>query len=145
MENQQRYSVFIWMHVGRVWQKINLRLSRDLEQYDLTPTQFGVLVQLHVAPGISQQQLADRLLVTKGNIVGLLDRLERAALVERRADPSDGRAHVISLTERGSMLVTKVIPEHEALIAEYMVSLPFEDQRILHRLLRTLDHGLKPD
>jgi DNA-binding MarR family transcriptional regulator len=145
MENQQRYSVFIWMHLGRILQKINLWLSRQLELYDLTPAQFDVLVQLHLAPDISQQMLADRLLVTKGNIVGLLDRLERADLVERRADPTDGRAHVISLTERGANLVARVIPEHEALIAKYMASLPFEDQRTLHRLLRTLDHGLKPD
>ena len=137
--------VLIWLRLGRITHKIGRRLSAHLEHYDLTPAQFDVLAQLQAAPGISQQMLADRLFVTKGNIVGLLDRLERRALVRRQADPEDGRAHVLVLTERGITLAAQVVPEHEALVAECLALITSEDQYTLHRLLRTLDRALGPD
>ncbi len=69
---------------------------------------------------ISQQMLADWLFVTKGNVVGLLNRLEGRGLVERRPDPEDGRTHVVSLTKQGAALAARVVPEHEELVAECM-------------------------
>jgi DNA-binding MarR family transcriptional regulator len=123
---------------------IGRRLSGYLEHYDLTLAQFGVLAQLQAAPHISQQMLADRRFVTKGNMVGLLNRLECRKLVERRPDPQDGRTHVVSLTEQGAALAARVVPEHEALVAECMALIAPEDQRTLHQLLRTLDRALGP-
>jgi DNA-binding MarR family transcriptional regulator len=123
---------------------VGRRLSGYLEHYDLTLAQFGVLAQLQAAPHISQQMLADRRFVTKGNMVGLLNRLECRKLVERRPDPQDGRTHVVSLTEQGAALAARVVPEHEALVAECMALIAPEDQRTLHQLLRTLDRALGP-
>jgi DNA-binding MarR family transcriptional regulator len=88
--------------------------------------------------------LADWLFVTKGNIVGLLNRLEGRGLVERRPDPEDGRTHVVSLTKQGAALAARVVPEHEELVAECMELIAPEDQRTLHQLLRTLDRALRP-
>ena len=123
---------------------VGRRLSGYLEHYDLTLAQFGVLAQLQAAPHISQQMLADRRFVTKGNMVGLLNRLECRKLVERRPDPQDGRTHVVSLTEHGAALAARMVPEHEALVAECMALIAPEDQRTLHQLLRTLDRALGP-
>ena len=123
---------------------VGRRLSGYLEHYDLTLAQFGVLAQLQAAPHISQQMLADRRFVTKGNMVGLLNRLECRKLVERRPDPQDGRTHVVSLTEQGAALAARMVPEHEALVAECMALIAPEDQRTLHQLLRTLDRALGP-
>jgi DNA-binding MarR family transcriptional regulator len=78
--------------------------------------------------------VADRLFMTKGNMVGLLNRLECRKLVERRPDPEDGRTHVVSLTEQGAALAARVVPEHEELVAECMALIAPEDQRTLHQL-----------
>jgi DNA-binding MarR family transcriptional regulator len=125
--------------------KIERHLLLHLEKYDLTLAQFGVLANLQAAPEISQQALANRLFVTKGNIVGLLNRLECRGLVQRRPDPEDGRTHIVSLTEQGTALAAQVVPAHERLVAEYMGLISDEDQLALHNLLRTLNRSLGPD
>jgi DNA-binding MarR family transcriptional regulator len=134
--------VVTWLHLIQIQQKIGQRAARHLEQYDLTPAQFDVVAQLSVAPGISQQMLADRLRVTKGNVCGLLDRMTARNLVERRPHPEDGRSHLVYLTYQGATLAAKVVPEHEALIAEQMAALSSDDRRMLHQLLRRLDRAL---
>ena len=142
MKHQLELGVRTWLHLDHIRHTVVRRLSEYLERYDLTPAQFGVLAQLQAVPGLSQQRLADWLFVTKGNMVGLLNRLEDRGLVERRPDPQDGRMHVVCLTERGAALAARVVPEHEALVAECMALIPPEEQRTLHRLLHTLDRAL---
>jgi DNA-binding MarR family transcriptional regulator len=70
--------------------------------------------------------------------------MERAGLVERRAHPEDGRAHLVRLTERGAQLAAQVVPEHEALVAGCMALLTPADLHALTSLLRTLDSALGP-
>ena len=142
MKHELELGVRTWLHLNRITHTVQRRLSAHLERYDLTLAQFGVLAQLQAASHISQQMLADRLFVTKGNMVGLLNRLECRKLVERRPDPEDGRTHVVSLTEQGVALAAQVVPEHEELVAECMGLIAPEEQRTLHQLLHTLDHAL---
>src|SRR5689334_16861301 len=120
MHRQYHVGVQSWWSLQRVVHKVGRRLALHLENYELTPAQCGVLTHLQLAPEISQQTLADRLFVTKGNMVGLLDRMERRGLIQRRSDPEDGRSRVVSLTERGEQLAAQVIPEQEALIIANM-------------------------
>lgn len=131
-----------WLYLVRAMAKVERRLAAQLETYGLTPAQFDVLAQLQRTSPIVQQQLADRLLVTKGNVVGLLNRMERDGLVMRRPHPEDGRAYLVSLTERGTALADRVVPEHEALIAACLGVLTLEDRRSLHDVLRKLNHAL---
>jgi len=115
----------------------------DLSEYDLTPAQFEVIAKLWGAQGISQQMLAERLLVTKGNVCGLIDRMSVLGLVERRCDPEDRRSNLLFLTDKGMELADRVIPAHERHIAEHMSVLSPEDQRKLAALLRELDRSLE--
>ncbi|GHO99256.1 MarR family transcriptional regulator [Reticulibacter mediterranei] len=145
MRHQIQIGVRSWLYLRRIMYKIERHLLLHLEKYDLTPAQFGVLANLQAAPEISQQALANRLFVTKGNIVGLLNRLECRGLVQRRPDPEDGRTHIVSLTEQGATLAAQVVPAHERLVTEYMGLISDEDQLALHNLLRTLNRSLGPD
>ena len=134
--------VLSWLYMRRIIQKMERRLAAHFDQYDLTPAQFNVLAQLHRTPGIVQQELTDRLFVTKGNTVWLLNRLEQQGLVERRPCPEDGRAHQVYLTEQGANLAIRIVPEHEALVEQYMSVLSPTDQRSLRNALRILNHAL---
>src|SRR5262249_9424611 len=113
MSQRWKEEVRTWLYMVRVVSKIERRLEAHLEQYGLTPPQFEVLAQLQRTPHIVQQQLADRLRMSKGNVVGILNRLEQAGFVIRQAHPKDGRAYLVCLTERGATLVSQVLPEHE--------------------------------
>ena len=84
--------------------------DRFFSRFGLTDVQFNILMILkeHSSEGLSQQELSEHLIVTKSNVVGLIDRLERSDLVKRVSHPSDRRFNQIVLTAKGQKLEAKV-------------------------------------
>ena len=91
----------VWFRLIRLESRIRGSIAERLRGVDLSVPQCDVLTTLSENEGVSQQDLAERLYVTKGNISGLVDRLAAAGLVERRDLPSDRRSHAIYLTASG--------------------------------------------
>jgi DNA-binding MarR family transcriptional regulator len=108
--------------------------------FGLSIAQFDVLAQLGAHEGMTQQELADALLVTKGNVCQLLDRMEQAGLIKRR---QDGRANRLFLTEKGRTMFGQVVPAQEKLIVELFSALTSGEQVRLLELLRKLDRALE--
>jgi len=131
--------VLAWLRLLRVSQKVERDLARQLKLWGLNNAQFDVLAHVGAAEGITQQELADSLLVTKGNVAQLLGRMERRGLIERR---SQGRTNRLFLTDEGRRTFTEVVPAHEALIDDRLSVLLEEDQKQLFELLRRLDRAL---
>ena len=96
------------------------------------------LIRLRTARGLSQQELAKRLYVTKGNISGLLDRLERAELVERRPAACDRRQYSIHLTEAGRAIALKAIAVQHRWIASTLGRMKEADLEALETQLVAL-------
>jgi DNA-binding MarR family transcriptional regulator len=138
-ESLRRPSVLTWLRLLRVSQKVERDLARQLKLCGLNNAQFDVLAHVGAAEGITQQELADSLLVTKGNVAQLLGRMERRGLIERR---SQGRTNRLFLTDEGRRTFTEVVPAHEALIDDRLSVLSEEDQKQLFELLRRLDRAL---
>jgi len=138
-ESLRRPSVLAWLRLLRVSQKVERDLARQLKLWGLNNAQFDVLAHVGAAEGITQQELADSLLVTKGNVAQLLGRMERRGLIERR---SQGRTNRLFLTDEGRRTFTEVVPAHEALIDDRLSVLSEEEQRQLFELLRKLDRAL---
>lgn len=132
-------AVLAWLRLARVFQKISTRSERFFRSYNLNSAQFDVLAQVGASSGMTQQDLANALLVTKGNISQLLARLEQDGLITRR---QAGRANCLALTERGQALRAQVVPQQESLVAALLAPLAPDEQRELLRLLRKLDHGI---
>ena len=139
-ESLRRPSVLAWLRLLRVTQKVERDLARQLKLWGLNNAQFDVLAHVGAAEGITQQELADSLLVTKGNVAQLLGRMERRGLIERR---SQGRTNRLFLTDEGRRTFTEVVPAHEALIDDRLSILSEEDQKQLFELLRRLDRALR--
>src|SRR6266513_1129296 len=91
-----------------------------LDAHGLSLPQFEVLAHLHFDGAITQNELAQRLLVTKGNVCGLIDRMEAAGLVGRTVDPDDRRVNRLRLTGRGTAILSEALPPHLALVKEMM-------------------------
>src|SRR3954467_9618096 len=113
-------SVRAWLRLARVFQKMEQASLEDIRREGLTVGQFDVLAHVGSAEGSTQQQVADALLVTKSNVCQLLDRMERAGLVERQ---QHGRTNHLYLTEEGKRLYQRVVPAHEQRLAEHLASL----------------------
>lgn len=135
-------SVTLWLRFARVFHRIDRRLIAQLRGRDLSLAQFDVLAKVSAGEGLTQQELADRLLVTKGNVCQLLDRMEQSDLLVRK---QDGRANRVYLTDAGRRLIREALPEHEALVASLFSALTDEERTRLRVVLRTLDHSLRGD
>ncbi len=128
-----------WMRLARVFQKVDRASSESLRCRQLSPAQVDVLAKVGSSEGISQQELANALLVTKGNVCQLLDKMEASGLLERRPD---GRVNRLFLTDQGRQVHDEVVPRHDTMLAEQFNALDGRDQRQLIRLLRRVDRGI---
>ncbi|HLZ30260.1 MAG TPA: MarR family transcriptional regulator [Chloroflexota bacterium] len=137
--NVRTASLLAWLRLVRVFQKVDRASTDSLRYRQLSPAQLDVLAKVGSSEGISQQELADALLVTKGNVCQLLDKMETSGLLERRPDR---RVNRLFLTDQGRQVFDDVVPRHDALLALQFRSLSDADQRELLRLLRQLDHSL---
>ncbi|MBX3169056.1 MAG: MarR family transcriptional regulator [Candidatus Eremiobacteraeota bacterium] len=131
-----------WVQLARTFYRIEQSISARLAEKELTMAQFDVLATLRYSEGVTQKELAELLLVTKGNVVGLLDRLQKLDLVERRADPDDGRANRIHLTARGRRKLESVLPVHDRLVLRTLDCLDQQEVGTLRRLLKSLEQAL---
>ena len=128
-----------WMRLARVFQKVDRAATESLRYRQLSPAQVDVLAKVGSSEGISQQELANALLVTKGNVCQLLDKMEGSGLLERRPD---GRVNRLFLTDQGRELHDEIVPKHDAMLAGHFEGLSPRDQRALIRLLRQVDRSL---
>ena len=93
-----------WFRLLRLETSIRTAMGERLKQLDVSVPQLDVLTTLTEQEGMTQQELAARLYVTKGNISGLLDRMVATGLVERRSIASDRRSYAVHLTDAGRAL-----------------------------------------
>jgi DNA-binding MarR family transcriptional regulator len=131
-----------WLLLARIYHRVVRRLGQALDRHALSMAQFEVLAVLHFGEGMTQQELASRLLVTKGNICGMIDRMEAGGWVERRPDPDDRRVNRLFLTTEGKRLRAEVVPVHHALIRSMMTGLTGPELQSLHQLLDQLEDGM---
>jgi DNA-binding MarR family transcriptional regulator len=132
-------AVLAWLRLARVFQKVDTRSERFFRSQGMNTAQFDVIAQIGAARGMTQQELADALLVTKGNISQLLSKLEQTGMIMRQ---QTGRTNCLSLTAQGQAVFEQVVPQQEVLIAELLAPLSDDEQRELLRLLRKLDHNI---
>jgi len=111
------------------------RLRNDLPP-DLTLPQFDVLAQLDRHPGgLLPSELTQALLVTAGNVTGIVRRLEARGLVERLSVPHDRRAVRVRLTERGRERAAAALPGHARAVEKILADVaPSELDELRARL-----------
>ncbi|MEO7104676.1 MAG: MarR family transcriptional regulator, partial [Gemmatimonadaceae bacterium] len=88
--------------------------------------------------GLTMSELSRRLMVTNGNLTGLVDRLVREGLVARVVSPPDRRAQMISLTAAGKAALNAMTPAHAEWITDMFDGLDDTERRQLYRLLGKL-------
>ena len=108
----------VWFRLIRIHTRSRMAVANRLRAFDLSVPQCDVLTTLTEAEGLSQQDLAERLYVTKGNISGLIDRLVANGLVERRSLAGDRRSHAIFLTDEGRELARRGIEAQKAFVSQ---------------------------
>ena len=98
--------------------------TRLREQFDVTLPRFDLMAQLDRSPkGMTLGELSRRMMVTNGNVTGLVDRLVEEEIISRRTAANDRRAQVVRLTEKGRRQFRKMAKAHEQWIADLFAGL----------------------
>jgi DNA-binding MarR family transcriptional regulator len=129
-----------WLRLARVYQKVDRASALHLRRWGLSVAQFDVLARVGSRPGMTQQELAESLLVTKGNVCQVLDRMEADGLIARRRE---GRAKRLQLTPRGAALFAEVVPAQERVVEQQFGVLDPSAQGELLTLLRQMDRRVQ--
>ncbi|MGZ3666419.1 MAG: MarR family winged helix-turn-helix transcriptional regulator [Ktedonobacterales bacterium] len=112
-----------------------LEFDRRLKSQDVTLAQWGVLRHLWEHEGRSQVELQSLLRLEGATITGLLQRMERAGLVQRRPDPSDKRVQRVYLTDKGRALEPTVQHLAEDVNVRALAGFTADERDFLMRLL----------
>lgn len=131
--------VLAWMRLMRVYHKMDRRTVEEMRPRNLSVSRFDILNHAGAREGRTQQELADALFVTKGNICQLLDGMEADKLLYRRRR---GRTNLIYLTDDGRALREHALRNHEQRITDDMSALSADELQTLLSLLRKLDKSL---
>ncbi|MBB6178864.1 MarR family winged helix-turn-helix transcriptional regulator [Pseudorhizobium flavum] len=116
-----------WIAVARACQLMQSALARDLSPLDIKPPHLDILVNLFRFEGISQQELAHKLLVGRSNVSMTLPQLERRGLIERRGDKRDKRVLRLFLTKEGRRVTEEGMRIQTALINSILSATPIEE------------------
>jgi MarR family transcriptional regulator, organic hydroperoxide resistance regulator len=128
-----------WLQMIRTFWTLQSKVEDSLKKHKLTLAQFDLLAMLLGLEDLNQQELAKKLAVTKGNMVGLVNRLSRRGFVKRVPSRKGRRANVIRLTAVGRRLVRAALPDHMRLVKAMMSPLASGEQEELRVLLQRLD------
>lgn len=109
-----------WIALVRAEKAVVQALTKALAPLDLKIAQLDILMNVHRHPGLSQQDVARRLLVGRSNITMLLPQLERQGLLERQIDGKDKRVMRLTLTTKGEATLAKALKVYADLIERVM-------------------------
>jgi len=116
-----------------VERRVRSRLHVD---FDVTLPRFDVMAALYDAPaGLSMGEVSRRLMVSNGNVTGIVERLDRDGLVWRRTNPEDRRSQLVRLTDSGRTTFEGMAEAHEGWISAMLSDLSEEEVEQLKYLL----------
>ncbi|MGE5128059.1 MAG: MarR family winged helix-turn-helix transcriptional regulator [Sphingomonadaceae bacterium] len=135
----------LWLRLLTCTQLIEGQVrSRLRERFATTLPRFDLMSQLERHPqGLKMNELSRRMMVTGGNVTGIVDQLAAEGLVERQADPDDRRAQRVRLTRAGERVFAEMARAHEEWIVATLSGLSRREHAELFRLLaKVKQHAL---
>ena len=127
-----------YIKLMRSTQSLGDRIARHQAVPDLNGSQFGALEALYHLGPLPQKTIGEKLLISKSNVVAIIDALEERVFVVRQRDPEDRRVINVSITQEGRKYVERVFPIHVGTIVEELSCLTAREQDELARLCRKL-------
>ena len=131
-------AVHVWLVLWKASRAVQAQADRSIAQFDMVPSDFGVLeALLHKGP-LTVKQIGEKVLLTSGSMTAAVDRLEKRGLVKRGEDARDRRARVIDLTPAGRELIERAFACHRDAMERALEGFSEGERIILLPLLRRL-------
>jgi DNA-binding MarR family transcriptional regulator len=136
----------LWLRLLTCTTLIENEVRRRLrDTFQITLPRFDLLAQLDRAPnGMTLGELSQRMMVTNGNITGLVDRLAEQGLIRRRPSAKDRRVQIVSLTAEGQRAFLTMARQNAKWIGEIFSGLsPSDVEALMPLLAKTKDSARK--
>ena len=118
--------------------------SRLRERFDVTLPRFDLMAQLDKVPdGMTLSDVSKRMMVSNGNVTGLVERLVQSGHIKRSSLPNDRRVQIVKLTAKGQSNFNRVASAHEEWVAEFFARLSPKDIDGLIQALGKLKDSVK--
>jgi DNA-binding MarR family transcriptional regulator len=127
----------LWLRLFACKEVIESEVRRRLrDSFDVTLPRFDLMAQLYRAPkAMTLGELSQRMMVSNGNVTGLVERLLEQGLLSRRPSPKDRRAQLVSLTSEGRRFFRAMARANGDWIGDMLADLSADDIETLMRLL----------
>lgn len=135
----ESFTGFLCFELGLAARKIYKYYNNKYSEFGITVPQSFILFALMEQDGQNVKDLACRLSLDSPAITGLLDRLEKEELVERRNDPEDRRALKVYLTGKGRDLAGDIFKTAADFNKELNAAFNDEEKKALKKLLTVVD------
>lgn len=131
-----------WLAVARAYNLCDAVLTERLASLGVRMADHEVLVNLHRAPGITQQQLAQRCFVAKSGVSMLVTRMEGEGLLRREADPGDARMRRLSLTAEGEALAARALQVQGEVLAAMVAGSSLAELAVITQAMQRASEAL---
>ena len=119
----------LWLRIVSCSQMVEQEIRTMLrEKFDTTLPRFELLSALDRVPdGLSMGELSSWLMVTKGNVTGIAERLSEDGFIKRNPTLTDRRSFCVTLTVKGKKLYKDMEQEYEALLDQLFADVSLDD------------------
>jgi DNA-binding MarR family transcriptional regulator len=122
--------------LGYLARRLHTAMESELDRFGLRPRHLLALTVLRELGQTSQANLSEALRLDRTNLVGLLNELEEAGLIERRRSPEDRRRHTVTLTPTGTTRLEELEKAVAGVEEQILAPLDFDQRVTLHALLQ---------
>lgn len=136
-EKGRKYENIIYV-IALIYETYMEKVSKYLAQYKLSPAKFNLLMIVRYqgkAEGITQVAISERLIVSAGNITGLVERLVKDGLITRKQNPDNRRENIIKVTPKAEKLIDSLWDGYDKLVQELTNAVAAKDQPELAKIL----------
>jgi len=133
--------------VKRLSARLHQNIDAQLKPYDLARSQYVMMYHLSITPGLSNTELAEKMMIEPATLSGIVDTLQAKGVIERIESPDDKRRKDITLTKHGLALLKKIPspgPQVERTLLEGLTdkeSKQFKD--IGYKMLKNLENQIE--
>lgn len=136
-------AVELFLNLIRTGDLIRNVVERRMRRHGVTAPAFGLLMLVSARPeGLPMNEIGERMLVTRANITGLVDTIERRGLVERLAHRTDRRVNLIRITSKGRRKLDEVLPGHFRFISGLLKPVGPSERKAVVRALENVRTAL---
>ncbi len=145
IQDDDHLALKLWLRLLTCTNLVEASLrARMRDRYASTLPRFDLLAQLDRHPEkLTMGELSSLMMVSGGNVTGLVRQLEAEGLVSRSSRPEDRRTFLVGLTAKGKAHFDTMAAQHEAWIVELFADLPHDSQEELMEALKAMKDSIR--